>query len=112
MNHIEGENSPVERNELERQLSDGTDLGRDILANIGQSPQREHKLRVAEHAYLDSDDDEDIERAADVSYHTGGPGADYMRPSIGQIIYQPRKSLIPSGGMLTQPDEDLKIEDQ
>ena len=35
MNHIDGESSPVERNELERQLSDGTDLGRDILANIG-----------------------------------------------------------------------------
>lgn len=57
MNHIEGESSPLERNELERQLSDGTDLGRDILANIGQSPLRVHQLRMTDPAYLDSDDD-------------------------------------------------------
>ena len=67
---------------------------------------------MTDQAYLDSDDDEDVDRAADVSYNNGGPGADSLRPSIGKIINQPRKSLIPSGGMLTQPDEDIKIEDQ
>lgn len=92
-------------------MSDGTDLGRDILAKIGHSPFQEQPLRTR--LEFDNSIDEDIDReAGDVSYNNGGPGADHLRPSLGEIINQPRKSLVPSCGALTQPDYDVRSEDQ
>ncbi len=60
---IVGEANPqvnFHNDNLERQLSDGTDLGRDILANIGQSPGKDY-LRVEQ---PDFDEESVVEPAA------------------------------------------------